>query len=84
MFIELNSYQNFFKNDSLKYEFIANAAPDYLLADAVTLRHFKGQIPGLQVSNPNLGMVKRFAWTPFMGFRGVQVLAQDFANLILP
>ncbi len=75
---------NFFKNDSLKYEFIANAAPDYLLADAVTLRHFKGQIPGLQVSNPNLGMVKRFAWTPFMGFRGVQVLAQDFANLILP
>lgn len=73
----------FFKNDTEKYAFIATQKPDFLLADAVTLKHFKGLIPGLQVSNPNLGSVRRFAYTPFMGFRGAQVIAQELANLIL-
>ena len=71
----------FFRNDSAKYTHIAAQGPDFLLADAVTLRHFSGQIPGIQVSNPNLGAMKLYAYTPFMGFRGAQVLIQELANL---
>lgn len=73
----------FFKSDIEKYECIASAKPDFLLADAITLQTFRGKVSGIQVSNPNLAKVRRFAYTPFMGFRGVQMLTQDLANLFL-
>lgn len=73
----------YFKTDTEKYAFITSIAPDYLLSDAITLRHFQTSIPGLQIANPNLCRERRFAYTPFMGFRGAQVISQDISNLIL-
>ena len=73
----------FFENDTAKYNYIQSRAPDFLLADAVTLGRFKGRIPGVQISNPNLGGMRLYAYTPFMGFRGAQVLMQELGNLML-
>ena len=73
----------FFRNDTEKYDYIAAQSPHLLLADAVTLRHFKGRIPGTQVANPNLGAMRLYAHMPLMGFRGAQVLVQELANLLL-
>lgn len=73
----------FFRDDTEKYVYITSKYPDFLLADAVTLQHFKGQIPGIQISNPNLGAMRLYAYTPFMGFRGAQVIIQELANMLL-
>lgn len=73
----------FFRDDTEKYAYISSKYPDFLLADAVTLQHFKGQIPGIQISNPNLGAIRLYSYTPFMGFRGAQVIIQELGNMLL-
>lgn len=73
----------FFRNDTKKYDYISSKAPNFLLGDAVTLEHFRGQIAGIQISNPNLGAMQLYEYAPFMGFRGAQVIIQKLANMLL-